>query len=294
MYRTNDVATTQSDGSGVAPRNRDASPEIDSLVAHPGGRRTLSARIELVLELSRAELKAESERTYLGVMWWIFEPLINMLVYYLVFKTFLHRGTEDFVPFLLIGIVPWLWLANNINNGQRALLKNKALMRQAPLNKAIFPMVEFVVSLPRFCLGMLLLFIFLMLFGHYPTVCYAAIPFVMFVQVSFMFALLMPLSAVVPFVPDLANLVSNLMRLWFYLSGIFYSVEHIPDRYRGFFLLNPMAVLIASYRNVMLDGVWPTMPARLILIMIVSIVVAGAGTLMLQRWDRQYAKRIYK
>ena len=65
---------------------------------------TLSENFSLVLYKTYAYLRAESERTYVGVLWWIVEPVVSMSVYYVVF-TALHRGTENYVAFLLVEVV---------------------------------------------------------------------------------------------------------------------------------------------------------------------------------------------
>ena len=63
----------------------------------------LARYIELILYKTYADLRAETERTYLGFLWWIFEPVLYMTVFYVFFGLLLGHKTDDFVPFLLIG-----------------------------------------------------------------------------------------------------------------------------------------------------------------------------------------------
>ncbi|MCH1550707.1 MAG: hypothetical protein L7T19_06050, partial [Pseudomonadales bacterium] len=71
-----------------------------------------------------AELKAESNRTYAGYLWWVFEPLLFMAVYYFVFGVLFGRNTEDFVPFLLVGVTIWHWIQSSISHSASAISQN--------------------------------------------------------------------------------------------------------------------------------------------------------------------------
>lgn len=273
---------------------KSTSKDLASKSAYRAPKRGLVRSLELALYKTTADLKAEAERTYLGVVWWVVDPLLSMAIYYLVFGVFLQRGTEDFVVFLLIGVVMWNWFASTVTNGQTSILRNKNLLQQAPLNKVIFPFIQVLTSLPKFAVGLIILFLFLRGYGMSVSIHYLALPALLFVQLCVIFAFVMPLSAVVPFFPDIGNLVTHLLRLGFYLSGIFFSPEIIPDSYRSIFFLNPLAVLIASYRDVLLYNQWPQMEVRLIVIMLVSLPFAAIGVALIRRFDSTYAKRIFK
>ena len=80
-------------------------------------RRNKSQYLSLVLYKTYAELRAESARTYIGFLWWIIEPIVDMATYYLVFAVLLRNRTEDFVPFLLIGLVSWKWFSVSVTMG---------------------------------------------------------------------------------------------------------------------------------------------------------------------------------
>lgn len=273
---------------------KSTSKDLASKSSWRAPKRGLVRSLELALYKTTADLKAEAERTYLGVVWWIIDPLLSMAIYYLVFGVFLQRGTEDFVVFLLIGVVMWNWFASTVTNGQTSILRNKNLLQQAPLNKVIFPFIQVLTSLPKFAVGFIILFLFLRGYGMGVSIHYLALPALLFIQLCVIFAFVMPLSAVVPFFPDIGNLVTHLLRLGFYLSGIFFSPEIIPDSYQSIFFLNPLAVLITSYRDVLLYNQWPQMEVRLIVIMLVSLPFTAIGVALIHRFDSTYAKRIFK
>ena len=96
---------------------------------------------QLVIIKVRFNLRSEAAQSYLSYAWWVLEPLLMMVVFYIVFKILLQRGTEDFVNFLLCGIVPWLWFAKCINQSGMSIVQGRGLISQVYLPKTFFPLV---------------------------------------------------------------------------------------------------------------------------------------------------------
>lgn len=252
------------------------------------------AHRHLILYRSYADLKAEAERTYLGILWWVLEPVINMAVYYFVFSTLLRRGEPDFAPFLLIGLVAWRWFESTVRRGCQIILASKGLILQTSLPKAIFPITGLLVNTFKFLIAFACLLIFLWFYGFHPGLNdWAQLPVVMLVQFLLLAAVAMPLSAVVPFVPDLFEFVLYGMRLLFFMSGIFYDIGRIAPDYAFLEYLNPMAFIISCYRDVLMHGE----PLRYDYLAVWSILSIGAtlfGLLLFRRLDPVYAKRMVK
>lgn len=255
---------------------------------------TTSHRLQLILQIARAQWKAEEEKTYLGVIWSIIEPVLNMMVYYVVFSYFLGISTPNFVVFLLVGFVAWNWFAANIINGQRAILNNKGLLRQAPVEKSVFPLAHFVSSLNEFGFSLIVVEGFLLFYGIRPSVHYLALPLVLLVESSLILGIMLPLSAVIPFFPDLGNLVAHLVRLVFYFVGIFYSTDIIDPKYLGYYYFNPMAVVVTTYREILIEHQWPSRPGHLIAITAVASLGGLFGLHLLRRFEGIYVKRVFK
>ena len=88
-----------------------------------------SRTFDIILVKTVAELKAEAKRTYLGVVWWIAEPLIFMSIFYFIFGVLFERAVEHFVPFLLIGLTLWQWFNSTTSQCNDAIRSNLAILR---------------------------------------------------------------------------------------------------------------------------------------------------------------------
>lgn len=249
----------------------------------------LSRSLSFIRYKTLASLQVESARTYAGFLWWVLEPLANMLVYYLVFSVILPRGTDNYVAFLFAGLIPWRWFQATVMRGSNSILSAKSLMQQVYLPKIVFPAVTFLTDTFKFLVIFVLLLLFF-LFGGFPVgVHYLALPLIIVVQALLIAALTLLFAAITPFLPDLRVVLENLVRLWFFLSGVFYDIDMFSERAQVYLRLNPMAVLLESYRAVFLDGVWPDM-MRLGVFGALSLVLLGVGTWILFRFDYAYPK----
>ena len=86
-------------------------------------------------------LKAETKKTYLSYAWWLLEPAMFVLVFYVVFAVFLNRGTEDFLVFLLLGKIPFLWFSKSVSNSANSICDGRGLIGQLPIPKSFFPLL---------------------------------------------------------------------------------------------------------------------------------------------------------
>ena len=98
-----------------------------------------------------------------------------------------------------------------------------------------------------------------------------------------------PLSAWIPYFRDGSSVISAVLTLLGFVSGIFFSSEQVPEKYRLAMELNPMTILMTAYRDIMLNGIWPNFPS-LFAIVAGSIAVIMAGVVLLDRLDLSLPK----
>lgn len=245
----------------------------------------------LVLHKAYADFRAEAERTYLGVIWWVLEPLINMFIYYLVFGVFLRVGRENFIPYLLTGLVVWRFYDTTVTRAAGSILSNMTLVRQTAFHKIIFPLIAICTCSFEFVFSLGLLFAALMLTGFYPTIHIVLLPVLLLVLLLFTMATALPLAVMVPFVPDLMKAVQYILRIVFYMSGIMYEISVLPHKAQAFLHWNPAVYIIAGFRDILMYRKWPDYHA-LWEIAAASCVLIVFGVFLHAYFDTVYAKRV--
>lgn len=218
---------------------------------------TLGGLTELVWTKAIFNLRSETQRNYLSYLWWILEPLLYMVVYFLVFGFLLQRGGEGFITFLLTGLIPWIWFSKAITSSSNSIIAGQGLMLQVAIPSIVFPLVSILQATLKQIPVFLVLFVLVWLQGHPPDIHWLALLPVIMVQILLTLALGSIAAAIIPFLRDLSYLVPTGMTFIMFLSGIFYSYKQIPAEWQDVFLMNPVAFLLKCYREIFIDGIWP-------------------------------------
>jgi len=245
--------------------------------------------IELILFSTYAELRAERARSYLGLLWWIIEPAMNMAVYYLVFAIVLRTSQPDYIPFLLVGLTLWQWFKSCVSHGGYAIWQGLPLIRQVKVPVQVFPSVQILADTVKFLFILALLLVILWGYGYPPNRAYLALPVVLLVELVFAAGAAYVVAAVMPFVPDLRFVIEQVLTVMMFLSGIVFSLDAVPDAARPWFALNPVAVLVDAGRGILMHGLWPDWLA-LGRIALISLALYAFGALLIRRWTTRYVK----
>ena len=214
---------------------------------------SLAAFLELVWVKALFGMRSEIQRTRLGYIWWFLEPLLYMVVYYLVFAVLMLRGEPDFAPLLLSGIIPWMWFLRTVTAASSSIIIGQSLLNQTSVPALALPVVEILQAFMKQAPVFLLLFVFIIWQGYEPSFRWFLIIPVLLVQLLIGAALGLFIAGLVPLFRDLQRLIPSALTLMMFLSGIFYSYEMIPPDWQSVFLMNPMAFLIKTYRDVLLS-----------------------------------------
>lgn len=245
--------------------------------------------LELILFSTYAELRAERARSYLGFLWWIIEPAMNMATYYLVFAVVLRTRQPDYVPFLLVGLTLWQWFKSGVSHGGQSIWQHLGLIRQVRLPLQVFPSVQILADTVKFAFILALLIAILWTSGYKPSVAYFALVPVLLVELIFTAAAAYLVAAVMPFVPDLRFVIEQVLQVVMFLSGVVFSLDSIPPELRRWFELNPIVDLIDAGRDILMHARWPNWIA-LGRVTLISLAFFALGTYLIQSYTPRYVK----
>lgn len=244
----------------------------------------------LIIYKVAANLRSEASRNYLSYLWWVFEPLMQMMVYYFVFGLMLLQGTDNFVAFLLTGLIPYLWLNRSVTHSMMSIVHNKGLMVQVHLPKIILPTIAICQDAVKQLVVMLLLLLFLMLYGISPTACWTGLPVLIITQLCLITACSFVAAAVVPFLPDLSFFIQIGLQMVMWCSGVFYRIDTLPERYQWLlYKFNPMANLLHNYREILLYNHWPDFQG-LFYIAGGSLIIVFVSSMLVRKFDHVYPR----
>ncbi len=254
------------------------------------------SRRRLIRYLVRADLKKKGANTVLGNIWWVLDPLLQMVVYVILVSVIFQRTTEDYPLFIFAAILPWKWFTSSVNDAITSVVGQERLIKQIHFPKVVLPVASTVAGIANFAFGLLALAgLVALFFTHRATVYLLLIPFIAAVQFLFTLAFSFVVAGINVFYRDVANVSRHLLRLWFYLSPALYGVEQIHElsetnpTVAQIMLLNPFATIFESFRNVIYYGT-PPLWGHLAAWTVASLAFLGLATFLFKRLEPAFAK----
>jgi lipopolysaccharide transport system permease protein len=236
-----------------------------------------------------ANLKGETEKTYLGCLWWALEPIINTAIFYIVFVYILKNRSENFVVFLYTGMAIYGWFSGGINVGANSIIAHSGLMQQILLPKPLAVIISVSNVSWKFVFSLAVLFPLIWIHQMPISWSYLTLPILLLLQYFVIISISFPLAMLMPYFQDGRTVLNAFLSVFIWLSGVFFGRDHVPDKFEKWFYLNPIASLIESYRLILLEGKWPNWQA-LGNVVVIGIIFFSAGLLILKKVDKQLFK----
>ena len=204
----------------------------------------LKSHYRYAIYSAKSELKSEVANSYLNWIWWVLEPFCFMLIYAFIFGVVFNASEQYFPVFIFLGITAWDFFNRCLTQSVKLLKNNKSIV-----TKVYIPKFILLIS-KMFFNGYKMLFSFAIIVI---MVIYFRIPiFIVLFVVTF--ACMTHLMHYGVFIQDLANVTNIVLRMVFYLTGIFYNIEkRLPAKYTGILMKgNPMALVLSGIRKCVL------------------------------------------
>ena len=210
---------------------------------------------QLIRYSVKSNLKAEMNRYALSYMWWFIEPALHLITLYIVFGIFLGQNQNtQYIPFLFCGLVPWFWFNKTISNGMNSIIDGKHIIKETYIHKSFFPTVSVVQDTTKELFVFIILILVLLLSGISPTLNWLFLPLVILLEFLLITAITFFLAIITPYFIDLRYLTSAALQLIMFGSGTFYDYKTMPIKYQEIFVLNPCALLLNMYRDILMNN----------------------------------------
>ena len=214
-----------------------------------------------IYELTRKQVKVQYRDSSLGFLWTILNPLLNMLVMWLVFHYFLGIGDEYYPIYLLAGNIMFASLRASTVQSLNSIVQNRGLLLRTKMNLEVFPLSDVLASIVNFAFSFIALIPFMIwlsvqqglnLFTYRMLFTLLMIPAFML----FEFGIGIFLASLFVFFRDLKHIYGVFLTLWHYLTPIFWTVESLDKNGTAFTIikLNPMFHFVNYFRDSIYRG----------------------------------------
>ena len=241
----------------------------------------------LMRQLVERDFKTKYKRSSLGVLWSFFNPLLTMLVQYVVFSRLFRSSILNFPVYLLSGIVCYNFFNEATTMTLTSIVGNASLITKVYVPKYIYPFTRTLSSTINFLLALIPLFIVLAI-THTPlTRALFLLPFGVLCLFCVSLGVGLALASAMVFFRDTQFLWGVLSMVWMYLTPIFYPESIISQEYMAAYRCNPLYHIIGFIRTVLMDGVSPE-PMAYALCLISGLAPLAIGAYVFKRNQDQF------
>jgi lipopolysaccharide transport system permease protein len=216
--------------------------------------RRLWGRRQLVRIWVHYNVRSRYAQAVLGILWIALVPLATALVMTVAFSQILGRDVGDvpFISFLLAGVIPWNTFRQAVGAAMSSIRGSMNLFNQVYFPREIIVLAAFGEVLVDGAVMFATMFVINAVVGVWPNPYYLLLPPLIAIQVALTLGLMLIVGWLSALIRDVAHFVNVALQMLFYLCAVIYPADLVPDEYRFLIDLNPIAVLIAAYRDVLI------------------------------------------
>jgi lipopolysaccharide transport system permease protein len=251
---------------------------------------------DLVLHFVKRDFVTFYKQTILGPLWYIIQPLLTTLVFTIIFGKVARIPTDNIPPFIfyLSGTVAWGYFADCLKETSDTFITNSKIFGKVYFPRLTVPLSVVIISLVKFGIQFLLFLGFLVYFvaGNAPVKPKPNLFILLLPVLLLQMAILglgtgILISSMTTKYRDVKFLIGFGLQLWMYATPVVYSVSVVPERFRFFYMLNPVASIVETFRYAFL-GKGVVNGGYILISWAVTILLLFLGIIIFNRVDKTF------
>jgi lipopolysaccharide transport system permease protein len=234
------------------------------------------------------EIKVMYAQTILGFSWALLQPLIQVVIFSVIFGKVAKLSTDGIPYFLFstIAIVPWTYMSQAMMSSSQSLISNQNVLGKIYIPRLIFPLTYILSKFVDFCISIIIILVVAVYYNIIPTLNIILLPFFIVLMMIIPAFVGIWLSALAIRFRDVKFAMPFIIRMLIYSAPIVYSASSIPEKYRFIYSFNPIVGVIEGFRACVLGlpvpwmYVWPGI--------ITSLILLISGALYFKRMEHVF------
>ena len=231
---------------------------------------------ELLKTNVKKDIRGRYKASVLGLLWSFINPLLQVLVYAIVFPYLMKGAADHYVVYLVTGIIPWTFFQSVVNESTTCIKANSGIIKKVYFPRIILPLSAFFSGLINFFISCVIIIVFCIIFGMGISWHLVFVPIIAVTEGLFGLALGTIFGAVDAYIQDTEYIVNFILMMAMYGAPVIYEITIFPEgsRIGTLIQMNPMTKIMNAYRDVFMNHVIPDMGA-------IGLVFAGSFVLFL-------------
>ena len=250
----------------------------------------------LIWKLAKNDFKKRYAGSYLGAVWAMVQPVVTVVMYYIVFEVIMGSGrpmANDEIPYVLFltaGLVPWFYFNESLQNGTNSMLEYNYLVKKVVFKISILPIIKIIAAtfIHVFFAGILL--VIAAIYGYFPSIYTIQLVYYSFCMFILVLGMCYTTCAVMVFFKDLGQIINIALQIGMWATPILWDIESIGPKAQMLVKINPLVYIVNGYRSTIFEKTWffedfySTM-----YFWIFTVVIFGIGALVFKRLKVHFA-----
>src|SRR4051794_39631045 len=249
-----------------------------------------AAYVELLLNLTKREVKGRYSQSFFGVAWAIAQPLATMAVFTIVFSRLANMpsGGAPYPIFAYAALVPWFFFSNSVASGTLSLITYRNIVTKTYFPREIVPLAQVCSRFIDFFAAAALYALLMIYYGVVPGRWALMAPLFFAMLVMFTVGVTLATSALNVFYRDVNPVVQIALQLWLYLTPVAYPLSATSPKLRLLYTLNPLTAIVEGFRSSLIFNRAPDWSLTLVSAGII-VALFSASFVMFKKMDKYFA-----
>ncbi len=248
---------------------------------------------ELLKTNIKKEIRGKYKGSALGILWSFINPLLQVVVYAIVFPYIMRGSMDNFLIYLVCGIIPWTFFTTVIGQGCQTIRANAGIVKKVYFPREILPISVVLSGLINFLISCVIILLFVFFGGLGISWHLILLPIIALFQSLFSLGLTFILSALNIYIKDTEYIVTFILNMAFYATPILYDTSLFKGNifFQIIFKINPMATFINGYRDIFMFHQLPDMQWMMLTGLFCALLTV-IGYLIFKRLEKGFAEEI--
>ena len=246
---------------------------------------------EMIKSFTIRDLKTRYKGSFLGFLWTFINPLLQLLVYSMMFPLILKISEKNYAMFLFVAIIPWGFFGTSIQGACGIIIGNSNLVTKVYFPREILPISATLSGLVNFFIACLIIILFCVFGGLGLSWHILLVPFIALIQFVITAGMVLGLSAINVYIQDTEYIIQFVINMLFYGTPILYPAELFPEAIRWVLYLNPFTHIVSAYRDFFMYHTLPAMSSVLYMV-VMAIICFVLGMFIFRKLEKGFAEEI--
>lgn len=246
----------------------------------------------MISSLIKRDLRGRYKGSVLGFAWTFLNPLLQLVVYTIVFSNIMRAGIKDYYLFLFVALIPWIFFGNSVTGGSTCIISQKEMVKKIYFPREVLPIAHVTCQLVNMFFSFIVIAIVLIVTGHgFNGYALLFLPIVVIAEYMLSISIALIVSALTVYLRDLEHMLAIIVMAWQFMTPVMYSIDMVPDSFKKIFYLNPMTPIIEAYRDIFYYKNAPDL-GTLLHGFILSLVLLMIGWIVFGRLQKHFAEEM--